>query len=78
MRRQILTILVCGSLATPAFAARCGGDFNGFIQQTRPRFGPNGACSAGFQAEADAQAYQQTLSGPGTLTPPDGAQPNSA
>ena len=36
-----------------------GADFNGFIQQTRPRFGANGACSAGFQAEADAQADQQ-------------------
>jgi len=44
-----------------------GADFNGFIQQTRPRFGPNGACSATFQAEADVQAYQQTLSGPGRL-----------
>ncbi|KFE72044.1 membrane dipeptidase [Hyalangium minutum] len=44
-----------------------GADLNGFIQQTRPRFGPNGACSATFQAEADVQAYQQTLSGPGRL-----------
>jgi len=44
-----------------------GADLNGFIQQTRPRFGSHGACSAGFQAEADAQAYQQTLSGPGRL-----------
>jgi microsomal dipeptidase-like Zn-dependent dipeptidase len=44
-----------------------GADLNGFIQQTRPRFGPHGACSAGFRAEADAQAYQQTLSGPGRL-----------
>ncbi|WP_224250096.1 membrane dipeptidase [Hyalangium gracile] len=44
-----------------------GGDLNGFIQQTRPRFGPNGACSAGFQAEADAQAYQQTITAPGRL-----------
>jgi microsomal dipeptidase-like Zn-dependent dipeptidase len=44
-----------------------GADFNGFIQQTRPRFGPNGACSASFQAEADLQSYQQTLSGPGRL-----------
>lgn len=44
-----------------------GADLNGFIQQTRPRFGPNGACSASFQAEADVQAYQQTLSGPGRL-----------
>jgi microsomal dipeptidase-like Zn-dependent dipeptidase len=37
-----------------------GSDFNGFIQQTRPRFGPNGACSAGFAAEASAQAKLQT------------------
>jgi microsomal dipeptidase-like Zn-dependent dipeptidase len=44
-----------------------GADLNGFIQQTRPRFGPNGACSAGFQAEADAQANQQRLSGPARL-----------
>lgn len=42
-------------------------DFNGFIQQTWPRFGPNGACSAGFQAEADAQAHQQELEAPGRL-----------
>jgi len=40
-----------------------GADLNGFIQQTRPRFGPNGACSATFQAEADAQAYQQAMAG---------------
>ncbi len=44
-----------------------GADFNGFIQQTRPRFGPHGACSAGFQAEADAQAREQVLYGPGRL-----------
>jgi microsomal dipeptidase-like Zn-dependent dipeptidase len=44
-----------------------GADFNGFIQQTRPRFGANGACSATFQAEADAQAYQQEVSGPARL-----------
>lgn len=44
-----------------------GADLNGFIQQTRPRFGDYGACSATFQAEADVQAYQQTLSGPGRL-----------
>ena len=37
-----------------------GSDFNGFIQQTRPRFGPNGACSAGFADEASAQAGTQT------------------
>ena len=44
-----------------------GADFNGFIQQTRPRFGAHGACSATFQAEADAQAYQQEISGPARL-----------
>ncbi|MBN1207848.1 MAG: membrane dipeptidase [Myxococcaceae bacterium] len=44
-----------------------GADLNGFIQQTRPRFGPNGACSATFQAEADVQSYQQTISGPARL-----------
>ena len=37
-----------------------GSDFNGFIQQTRPRFGANGACSAGFAAEASAQQSMQT------------------
>jgi microsomal dipeptidase-like Zn-dependent dipeptidase len=37
-----------------------GSDFNGFIQQTRPRFGPNGACSAGFAAEADKQRALQS------------------
>ena len=32
VRGLVLTILVCGSLtATPAFAVRCGGDFNTFI-----------------------------------------------
>ena len=44
-----------------------GADLNGFIQQTRPRFGNNGACSAGFQAEADAQMNQQRLTGPARL-----------
>lgn len=34
-------------------------DFNGFIQQVRPRFGPHGACSAGFEAEAVCQAHEQ-------------------
>lgn len=36
-----------------------GTDFNGFIQQTRPRFGPNGACSAGSADQARAQARAQ-------------------
>ncbi|WNG29749.1 peptidase M19 [Cystobacter fuscus] len=44
-----------------------GADFNGFIQQTRPRFGPHGACSATFEAEAKAQAALQQQSGPGRL-----------
>ncbi|MBJ6759781.1 membrane dipeptidase [Myxococcaceae bacterium JPH2] len=44
-----------------------GADLNGFIQQTRPRFGNFGACSAGFRAEADAQMDQQRTSGPGRL-----------
>jgi microsomal dipeptidase-like Zn-dependent dipeptidase len=44
-----------------------GADLNGFIQQTRPRFGVNGACSAGFQAEADDQGKQQRVSGPARL-----------
>ena len=47
MRRQILTILVCGSLATPAFAARCGGDFNGFI--------------ASFSADAQSEGISQAV-----------------
>ncbi len=44
-----------------------GADLNGFIQQTRPRFGDFGACSAGFHAEADAQEEQQRVSGPPPL-----------
>jgi hypothetical protein len=44
-----------------------GADLNGFIQQTRPRFGDFGACSAGFRAEADAQEEQQRTSGPAPL-----------
>jgi microsomal dipeptidase-like Zn-dependent dipeptidase len=44
-----------------------GADLNGFIQQTRPRFGNYGACSAGFKAEADAQMNQQRLTGPARL-----------
>lgn len=34
-------------------------DFNGFIQQIRPRFGELGACSAGFPAEAVCQSHAQ-------------------
>jgi microsomal dipeptidase-like Zn-dependent dipeptidase len=44
-----------------------GADLNGFIQQTRPRFGDHGACTAGFQAEGDAQSRQQTVGGPARL-----------
>lgn len=44
-----------------------GTDFNGFIQQTRPRFGPNGACSASFAAEAACQREGQRKAGPEPL-----------
>jgi len=44
-----------------------GADLNGFIQQVRPRFGPNGSCSATFEAEANAQSHAQKVSGPGPL-----------
>nr|AYM54096.1 sphingolipid ceramide N-deacylase [Byssovorax cruenta] len=44
-----------------------GADFNGFIQQVRPRFGPNGACSATFTAEANEHAHAQEVSSPGRL-----------
>ena len=37
-----------------------GSDFNGFIAQTRPRFGDLGACAGGFWAEGDAQAHAET------------------
>jgi microsomal dipeptidase-like Zn-dependent dipeptidase len=36
-----------------------GSDFNGFIQQIRPRFGELGACSAGFEEEATVQRNKQ-------------------
>ncbi len=45
-----------------------GSDFNGFIQQTRPRFGA-GACSASFPVEAACQARDQRAPG---STPPLG------
>jgi hypothetical protein len=41
-----------------------GTDFNGFIQQVRPRFGDIGACSGGFRAEGDAQSAAERI---GTL-----------
>ncbi|XXT17204.1 membrane dipeptidase [Sorangium sp. So ce429] len=44
-----------------------GADLNGFIQQTRPRFGSNGACSAAPEAEALTQALAQQVSGPGRV-----------
>lgn len=44
-----------------------GTDFNGFIQQTRPRFGDQGACSASFAAEASCQRDLQRISGPKAL-----------
>jgi microsomal dipeptidase-like Zn-dependent dipeptidase len=45
-----------------------GSDLNGFIQQVRPRFGPD-ACSASFTTEARCQARDQREAGP----PPLGA-----
>ncbi|MCU0681792.1 MAG: membrane dipeptidase [Polyangiaceae bacterium] len=44
-----------------------GSDFNGFIQQTRPRFGEDGACSATFPREARGQAAAQGVQGPPPL-----------
>lgn len=38
-----------------------GADFNGFIAQTRPRFGPD-ACSASFAEEAQCQADAEAVS----------------
>lgn len=38
-----------------------GADFNGFIAQTRPRFGPD-ACSASFAEEAECQANAEAIS----------------
>lgn len=43
-----------------------GSDLNGFIQQTRPRFGPD-ACSASFEQEAKCQARDERASGPARL-----------
>jgi microsomal dipeptidase-like Zn-dependent dipeptidase len=43
-----------------------GSDLNGFIQQTRPRFGPD-ACSASFPVEATCQAAEQRNAGPARL-----------
>lgn len=43
-----------------------GSDFNGFIQQTRPRFGPD-ACSASFEVEAACQARDERQMGPAPL-----------
>ncbi len=44
-----------------------GTDFNGFIQQTRPRFGQDGACSASFADEAECQRRGQLGAGPPPL-----------
>ncbi|HEU4405814.1 MAG TPA: membrane dipeptidase [Polyangiaceae bacterium] len=44
-----------------------GSDLNGFIQQTRPRFGADGACSATFPREAKGQAALQAQQGPPPL-----------
>jgi hypothetical protein len=38
-----------------------GTDFNGFIAQTRPRFGDLGACGGGFRAEGDAQSHAESV-----------------
>lgn len=46
-----------------------GSDLNGFIQQTRPRFGPD-ACSASFPTEATCQARDQRDAGPPPLGSP--------
>jgi len=43
-----------------------GSDLNGFIQQTRPRFGPY-ACSASFTEEAACQARDERQTGVGGL-----------
>ena len=43
-----------------------GSDLNGFIQQTRPRFGPD-ACSASFSVEAQCQARDERERGPAKL-----------
>ncbi len=43
-----------------------GSDLNGFIQQTRPRFGPD-ACSGSFELEAQCQARDQRDDGPAPL-----------
>jgi len=43
-----------------------GSDLNGFIQQTRPRFGPD-ACSASFPVEAQCQARDEREAGPPPL-----------
>ncbi|MEX1363143.1 MAG: membrane dipeptidase, partial [Nannocystaceae bacterium] len=43
-----------------------GSDLNGFIQQTRPRFGPD-ACSASFEQEAQCQARDEREAGPPRL-----------
>ncbi len=43
-----------------------GSDLNGFIQQTRPRFG-TGACSASFETEARCQLREQRDAGPPPL-----------
>ena len=43
-----------------------GSDLNGFIQQTRPRFGSD-ACSASFPVEGQCQARDQRQAGPPPL-----------
>jgi microsomal dipeptidase-like Zn-dependent dipeptidase len=43
-----------------------GSDMNGFIQQTRPRFGPD-ACSGSFEEERRCQARDERNAGPAGL-----------
>jgi len=43
-----------------------GSDFNGFIQQARPRFGPD-ACTASFKEEGQCQARDERNEGLGAL-----------
>lgn len=47
-------------------AIALGSDLNGFIQQTRPRFGPD-ACSASFETEGRCQAKDEAAMGPPPL-----------
>jgi hypothetical protein len=54
-----------------------GSDLNGFIQQVRPRFGPD-ACSASFPTEAQCQARDDTRGRPPPLGSSASTTPASA